>query len=122
MPKVLVLYYSFYGHMEQMAYAAAEGARQAGADAVVKRVPELVPEEVARNAHFKLDQSAPVATVDELPSYDTIILGIPTRYGRRGSSWGTGPYCLPDQQRKAMSLAMSSALWKGPTSAASCRW
>jgi NAD(P)H dehydrogenase (quinone) len=85
MPKVLVLYYSSYGHMEQMAYAAAEGARQAGADAVVKRVPELVPEEVARNAHFKLDQPAPVATVDELPNYDAIILGIPTRYGRMSS-------------------------------------
>ena len=78
MPKVLVLYYSSYGHMEQMAYAAAEGARQAGGDAVVKRVPE----QVARNAHFKVDQPAPVATVDELPGYDAIILGIPTRYGR----------------------------------------
>ena len=82
MTKVLVLYYSSYGHMEQMAYAAAEGAREAGAEAVVKRVPELVPEEVARNAHFKLDQPAPVATVNELPDYDAIILGIPTRYGR----------------------------------------
>jgi NAD(P)H dehydrogenase (quinone) len=82
MPKVLVLYYSSYGHMEQMANAAAEGAQQTGAEAVVKRVPELVPEEVARNAHFKLDQAAPVATVDELPGYDAIILGVPTRYGR----------------------------------------
>jgi len=85
MTKVLVLYYSSYGHMEQMAYAAAEGARQAGAEAVVKRVPELVPEEVARSAHFKLDQPAPVATVNELPDYDAIILGIPTRYGRMSS-------------------------------------
>jgi NAD(P)H dehydrogenase (quinone) len=84
-PKVLVLYYSSYGHMEQMAYAAAEGARQAGADAVVKRVPELVPEEVARNAHFKVDQPAPIAAVDELPTYDAIILGVPTRYGRMSS-------------------------------------
>jgi NAD(P)H dehydrogenase (quinone) len=82
MPKVLVLYYSSYGHMEQMANAAAEGARQAGAQADVKRVPELVSEEVARNAHFKVDQAAPIATVDELPGYDAIILGIPTRYGR----------------------------------------
>jgi NAD(P)H dehydrogenase (quinone) len=82
MPKVLVLYYSSYGHMEQMAHAAAEGARQAGAQADVKRVPELVSEEVARNAHFKVDQAAPIATVDELPGYDAIILGIPTRYGR----------------------------------------
>jgi NAD(P)H dehydrogenase (quinone) len=85
MPKVLVLYYSSYGHMEQMAHAAAEGARQVGAEAVVKRVPELVPEEVARNAHFKLDQPAPIATIDELPDYDAIILGIPTRFGRMPS-------------------------------------
>lgn len=82
MTKVLVLYYSSYGHMEQMAHAAAEGAREAGAEAVVKRVPELVPEEVARKAGFKLDQAAPIATVDELPDYDAILLGIPTRYGR----------------------------------------
>lgn len=82
MTKVLVLYYSSYGHMERMAYAAADGAREAGAEAVVKRVPELVPEEVARKSHFKLDQPAPVATVDELADYDAVILGIPTRYGR----------------------------------------
>jgi NAD(P)H dehydrogenase (quinone) len=85
MTKVLVLYYSSYGHMEQMAYAAAEGVRAAGAEAVVKRVPELVPEEVARGAHFKLDQPAPVATPAELPDYDAIILGVPTRYGRMAS-------------------------------------
>ena len=85
MTKVLVLYYSSYGHMEQMAHAAAEGARAAGAEAVVKRVPELVPEEVARQSYFKMDQSAPVATVAELPEYDAIILGIPTRYGRMAS-------------------------------------
>ncbi len=81
MAKVLVLYYSTYGHIEQMAYAVAEGVREAGAEVVVKRVPELVPEEVARNSHYKLDQAAPVATVDELPSYDAIIFGTPTRYG-----------------------------------------
>src|SRR5690348_6798246 len=69
MAKVLVLYYSSYGHMEQMANAAAEGAREAGADATVKRVPELVPEEVARKSGFKLDQPAPIATVNELPDY-----------------------------------------------------
>ena len=85
MAKVLVLYYSSYGHMEQMANAAAEGVRQAGGEAVVKRVPELVPEEIARTAHFKLDQPAPVATVSELPDYDAIILGVPTRYGRMAS-------------------------------------
>jgi NAD(P)H dehydrogenase (quinone) len=82
MTKVLVLYYSSYGHMELMANAAAEGARQAGAEVVVKRVPELVPDEIARKAGYKLDQPAPVATVDELPDYDAIILGVPTRYGR----------------------------------------
>jgi NAD(P)H dehydrogenase (quinone) len=85
MAKVLVLYYSSYGHMEQMAYAAAEGIRQAGSEAIVKRVPELVPEEIARSAHFKLDQPAPVASVGELPDYDAIILGVPTRYGRMAS-------------------------------------
>lgn len=82
MVQVLVLYYSSYGHMEKMAVAAAEGARQAGAEAVVKRVPELVPEEIARNSGYKLDQPAAIATVDELPDYDAIIVGIPTRYGR----------------------------------------
>jgi NAD(P)H dehydrogenase (quinone) len=80
--KVLVLYYSTYGHMEKMAHAAAEGARKAGADVVVKRVPETVPEEIAKNAHFKLDQPAPVATIEQLKDYDAIILGIPTRFGR----------------------------------------
>ncbi|HJV79871.1 NAD(P)H:quinone oxidoreductase [Noviherbaspirillum sp.] len=82
MAKVLVLYYSTYGHVETLANAIAEGARSAGATVDVKRVPETVPEAVARNAHFKLDQTAPVATVDELPNYDAIIVGCPTRYGR----------------------------------------
>ena len=81
MTKVLVLYYSSWGHIEQMAYAAAEGAREAGAEVVVKRVPELVPEAVAQAAHYKTDQKAPVATVEELPEYDAIIFGTPTRYG-----------------------------------------
>jgi NAD(P)H dehydrogenase (quinone) len=85
MAKVLVLYYSTYGHIEQMANAVAEGARAAGAEVAVKRVPETVPEEVAKNGHFKLDQQAPVATVDELPDYDAIIVGAPTRYGRMPS-------------------------------------
>ena len=66
MSKVLVLYYSTYGHLETMAQAVAEGARSAGATVDVKRVPETVPQEIARSAHFKLDQSAPVATVAEL--------------------------------------------------------
>jgi NAD(P)H dehydrogenase (quinone) len=81
MAKVLVLYYSSWGHTEQMAAAAAEGAREAGAEAVVKRVPELVPAEVAAAAHYKADQAAPIATVDELPDYDAIIFGTPTRFG-----------------------------------------
>jgi NAD(P)H dehydrogenase (quinone) len=81
MTKVLVLYYSSYGHIETMAGAEAEGARSAGAEVVVKRVPELVPAELAKSSHFKLDQAAPIATVDELPSYDAIIFGTPTRFG-----------------------------------------
>jgi NAD(P)H dehydrogenase (quinone) len=81
MAKILVLYYSAYGHVETMAEAVAEGARSAGAEVSVKRVPELVPEAVARSSHMKLDQKAPIATVDELPSYDAIIFGTPTRFG-----------------------------------------
>lgn len=81
MTKVLVLYYSSYGHIEQMAKAVAEGAREAGAQVDLKRVQELVPEELARKSSFKLDQDAPIATVDELANYDAIIVGTPTRYG-----------------------------------------
>ncbi|KKX34154.1 NAD(P)H:quinone oxidoreductase type IV [Rhizobium sp. LC145] len=81
MAKVLVLYYSAYGHIEKMAYAMAEGARSAGAEVDVKRVPELVPEEVAKASHYKLDQQAPIATVDELANYDAIIVGAGTRFG-----------------------------------------
>ncbi|HEY0293005.1 MAG TPA: NAD(P)H:quinone oxidoreductase, partial [Hansschlegelia sp.] len=101
MAKVLVLYYSTYGHIETMAQAVAEGAREAGADVVVKRVPETVPEDIARQNHFKLDQAAPVATVEELPEYDAIIFGAPTRFGtvasqmrsfvdRTGGLWFSG--------------------------------
>ncbi|MBX9792503.1 MAG: NAD(P)H:quinone oxidoreductase [Pirellulales bacterium] len=85
MAKVLVLYYSSYGHIEQMAQAVAEGARAAGAQVDIKRVAELVPEEVARKSGFKLDQAAPLATVKELPDYDAIIFGTPTRYGNMAS-------------------------------------
>ncbi len=85
MPKVLVLYYSSYGHMEKMAYAAAEGAKETGAETVVKRVPELVPEDIARKSGMKLDQPAPIATVDELTQYDAVIVGVPTRFGRMAS-------------------------------------
>ena len=81
MTKILVLYYSSYGHIEKMAGAVAEGARQAGAAVDIRRVPEIVPEEIARKSGYKLDQAAPVATVDELADYDGIVLGIPTRYG-----------------------------------------
>jgi NAD(P)H dehydrogenase (quinone) len=99
--KVLVLYYSAWGHMEQMAYAAAEGAREAGAEVDVKRVPELVPLDVAKAAHYKLDQKAPIAKVEELPNYDAIIFACGTRYGtmaaqmrnfidQTGSLWAKG--------------------------------
>lgn len=101
MAKVLVLYYSSYGHIETMAYAVAEGAREAGAQAVVKRVPELVPEEIAKKSGYKLDQPAPIATVQELPDYDAVIFGTGTRFGnmtsqmknfidQMGSLWASG--------------------------------
>ena len=100
MAKVLVLYYSSYGHIESMANAVAEGARAGGAEVAVKRVPELVPEEVARNSHFKLDQAAPIATVDELPNYDAIIIGVPTRFGN-----------MPAQMKNF--LDQTGGLWAG---------
>lgn len=81
MAKVLVLYYSMYGHIETMAAAVAEGARSAGAEVMVKRVPETIPEEQAKKIGVKRDQAAPVATVDELATYDAIIVGAPTRFG-----------------------------------------
>lgn len=86
MTKVLVLYYSSYGHMELMANAAAEGARSvAGTTVDVKRVPELVPADVAKASHFKLDQAAPIAAIADLADYDAIIFGITTRFGRMNS-------------------------------------
>ncbi|HXO99086.1 MAG TPA: NAD(P)H:quinone oxidoreductase [Luteibacter sp.] len=85
MAKVLVLYYSAYGHIETMANAVAEGAREAGATVDIKRVPELVSDEVARQSGLKLDQAAPVAKVDDLPNYDAIVIGTGTRYGRMSS-------------------------------------
>src|SRR5678816_4594099 len=82
MSKVLVLYYSAYGHIEKMAVAVAEGARAVpGTEVTIKRVPELVPEEIAKKSGMKLDQPAPIATVDELAHYDAIIFGTPTRFG-----------------------------------------
>jgi NAD(P)H dehydrogenase (quinone) len=82
MAKVLVLYYSMYGHVETMANAVAEGARGVeGTEVTIKRVPDLVPEDVAKKAGAKVDQAAPIATVDDLPLYDAIIFGTPTRFG-----------------------------------------
>lgn len=82
MTRILVLYYSMYGHIEAMAQAVAEGAREAaGAEAVIKRVPETIQEDKARAIGVKLDQPAPVADVDELVDYDAIIFGTPTRFG-----------------------------------------
>ena len=81
MAKVLVLYYSSYGHIETMAKAVAEGARAEGAEVDIKRVPELVSDEIAKASGYKLDQDAPVAKVDDLENYDAIILGVPTRFG-----------------------------------------
>jgi NAD(P)H dehydrogenase (quinone) len=85
MTKVLVLYYSTYGHTEQMAGAVAKGARSAGAEVALKRVPDLMPPEVARQAGAKLEQDAPVAQPGELADYDAIIIGTPTRFGRVAS-------------------------------------
>jgi NAD(P)H dehydrogenase (quinone) len=85
MAKVLVLYYSAYGHIETMANAVAEGARETGATVDVKRVPELVPPEVAKASHYKLEQAAPVAKIEELAGYDAIIVGTGTRFGRMAS-------------------------------------
>jgi len=82
MSKVLVLYYSMYGHIEVMANTIAEGARRVdGTEVTIKRVPELMPEDAAKNAGVKMDQDAPLASPDELAEYDAIIFGTPTRFG-----------------------------------------
>jgi len=88
MTKVLVLYYSSYGHIETMAGAVAEGASSTGAEVVIRRVPETVPDEVARAAHYKLEQPSEIATIDELADYDAIIVGVGTRYGNMASQMG----------------------------------
>jgi NAD(P)H dehydrogenase (quinone) len=86
MAKILVLYYSAYGHIETMAHAVADGARSVeGVEVDIKRVPELVPDETAKAAHYKLDQAAPLATVEDLAAYDALIIGTGTRYGRMSS-------------------------------------
>jgi NAD(P)H dehydrogenase (quinone) len=82
---MLVLYYSAYGHVEQLAGAIAEGARSAGVTVDIKRVPELVPEATAKAAHYKLNQPAPVASIDDLVNYDAIAVGVGTRFGRMAS-------------------------------------
>ena len=81
MARILVLYHSINGHIETMAYAVADGVREAGAEVEVRRVPETLPAEVLAKMHAKTDQKAAVATVDELPNYDAIVFGTPTRYG-----------------------------------------
>ncbi len=101
MTKILVLYYSSYGHIETMAQAVAQGARDTGAHVDIKRVPETAPDAVAKAAHFKLDQAAPVARVEDLADYDAVIVGTGTRFGRMssqmaafldqaGALWATG--------------------------------
>jgi len=102
MTNILVLYYSSYGHVETMAGAIADGARKvAGSTVTIKRVPELVSEEIAKKSGFKLDQKAPIATIEELPSCHAIIFGTPTRFGnmcaqmrnfldQTGSHWMSG--------------------------------
>lgn len=85
MPKMLILYYSSYGHIEKMAEAVAEGAREVGALVDIKRVPELVPDEVATRSHYKLGQPALIARIDELAEYDAIVIGVGTRFGRMAS-------------------------------------
>lgn len=85
MSRVLVLYYSSYGHVEAMAHAVARGARSEGAVVDIKRVPETVPAQIARSAGFKLDQQAPIATIGDLENYDAIVVGTGTRFGRMSS-------------------------------------
>jgi NAD(P)H dehydrogenase (quinone) len=85
MTRVLVLYHSTYGHIEAMAQAEAQGARDAGAQVDIRRVPETVPEEVARGAGYRLDQAAPIATINDLAAYDAVIIGCGTRFGRMAS-------------------------------------
>lgn len=122
MTKVLVLYYSMYGHIESMATEVAEGARSVnGTEVTIKRVPDLIPEDVARKAGAKLDQAAPFATTGELAEYDAIIFGTPTRFGnmcaqmrnfldQTGGLWadGKGQALLP-----AMMVAATPQRMKG---------
>src|SRR3954468_22998373 len=88
MPRLLVLYYSAYGHIQRMAEAVAEGAREAGADVDIRRVPELVPEDVARASGYRLHPPHPIARIDEMEGYDAIVIGVGTRFGRMASQMG----------------------------------
>ena len=113
MAKILVLYYSSWGHMEKMAKAAAEGAREAGTDVTIKRVRELVPEDVAKAAYYKLDQDAPIAEPLELDQYDGIILGVSTRFGGMAAQiknfWDqTGPLWAKGALVNKVATVMSS--------------
>lgn len=130
MTKVLVLYYSSYGHIETMAAAIAEGARSAGAEVTIKRVPETVPLDVADKAHFKINQAAPVATVAELADYDAIIVGTGTRFGRMSSQmaafldqagglWARGALNGKVGSRLSFRPARSMAVRKQPCSPSS---
>jgi NAD(P)H dehydrogenase (quinone) len=85
MAKVLVLYYSAYGHIEALAEAVASGVREAGGTADMRRVPELVPGDVAQRSGYKLDQASPIADVEALADYDAVIVGVGTRFGRMAS-------------------------------------
>lgn len=101
MARILICYYSSYGHTEQMARAAEAGVREAGGEPTLKRVPELTPTDVAQKSGYKLDQEAPIARPDELAEYDGLLFGTPTRYGnmaaqmrnfldQTGKLWMTG--------------------------------
>src|SRR5438132_5071016 len=109
MSKVLVLYYSSYGHIEAMANAVAEGARQAGAHVDIKRVPELVPEEIARKSHYKFDQEAPIAKVDDLAAYDAIIIGAAPGLGDCRGRWPISSTRPAEFGRAQRSTARSAA-------------
>ncbi|MET4766516.1 flavodoxin [Bradyrhizobium ottawaense] len=114
MTKVLVLYYSAYGHIEAMANAVAEGAREAGATVDVKRVPELVPAEVAKASYYKVDQAAPVAKIEDLANYDAIIVGTGTRFGRMASQMATSSIRPAGSGPRARCTARSAAPSRPP--------
>ena len=122
MSKVLVLYYSSYGHIEAMATAVAEGARDAGAQVDIKRVPELVSDEAARNAHYKVDQAAPIAKLDDLAAYDAIIIGVgtPVRTSVIANGqfpgpgwWALGARSLARKGRRGIHLNRHATWWAG---------